>query len=345
MSGLSPIIHISYGLNILCNNEYPEFINKYLEVKELKRLKRIGQFCGCDYSKLFSINTWYSRFDHSISVALIVWNFTKDKKETLAALFHDLGTPAFSHCIDFLMGDSVNQESSERSVKDIILKSKQIIKLLKEDNISIEDVTDLSKYPVLENKSPKLCADRLDGVLHTVLIWIHTYSLEEIKEIFKGITILTNEEGIKELGFNKLDSALKFMDAVYQYSIVLQENEDKYIMSYFSTSIKKIVDLNIIKIDDLYLLNEKKIIELLEQNIKSFNLFRNSTKIIRSNKEHSKYFSVSLPTKKRFVMPLCKINNETPRLDKISKKVEELSNNYNNFKDTKYCYIENIDFN
>ena len=116
--------------NILCNGNYPSFINKYLKVKELERLKEIGQFCGCDYNKLYNIKYWYSRYDHSIAVALMTWNFTKDKTQTIAALFHDLGTPAFSHCIDYLFGDSVKQESSEKSVFEIINKSIEIKKLL-----------------------------------------------------------------------------------------------------------------------------------------------------------------------------------------------------------------------
>ena len=38
-------------------------------------------------------------------------------------------------------------------------------KFLREDDISFEDLDDYSNFPVLENKSPKLCTDRLDGVL------------------------------------------------------------------------------------------------------------------------------------------------------------------------------------
>jgi HD superfamily phosphohydrolase len=39
---------------------------------------------------------------------------TKDKKQTLCALFHDLGTPAFSHVVDFMFNDPTNQASSEK---------------------------------------------------------------------------------------------------------------------------------------------------------------------------------------------------------------------------------------
>lgn len=85
----------------------------------------------------------------------MMWNFTKNKKQTLAALFHDLGTPAFSHSIDFLLNDPLIKKVCELNVKDIINNSVEIRKLLKEDNINIEDVNDVSKYTVMENKKPK----------------------------------------------------------------------------------------------------------------------------------------------------------------------------------------------
>ena len=155
----------------MLSKEYPIFIDKYINTKELQRLKHIGQFCGCDYTKLYSCKYWYSRLDHSIACALMTYNFTKNKTQTLGALFHDLGTPAFSHCIDFLLNDSENQESSEKSIDEIISNSKEILKLLEKDNIEVYDVTNIDKYTILENQKPKLCVDRLEGVLHTALIW------------------------------------------------------------------------------------------------------------------------------------------------------------------------------
>ena len=65
----------------------------------------------------------YSSLDHSIAVALIVWRFTHDKKQTFAGLFHDISTPAFKHCVDFMNGDYLKQESTEGLTTDFIKKS------------------------------------------------------------------------------------------------------------------------------------------------------------------------------------------------------------------------------
>lgn len=164
-------------LNPFVDREYPDFLNRYLITKTMKRLKYVTQFCGCDYTNLYQPKFLYTRFDHSLVVAHMTWHFTHDKKETLAALLHDIGTPCFAHTIDFLLGDSINQESSEETLSDVIARDEELKRYLKEDDIPIEDLSNLEQFPILENHSPRLCTDRLDGVLHTCYIWLHTNSL------------------------------------------------------------------------------------------------------------------------------------------------------------------------
>lgn len=79
--------------NIL-SPEIPSFLEEYIETPEMQKQSGISVSCGTYYSKLFSeIKMWYSSLDHSVAVALIIWNFTNDKKQTLAGLFHDIATP------------------------------------------------------------------------------------------------------------------------------------------------------------------------------------------------------------------------------------------------------------
>ncbi len=225
-------------LSLFIDNDYPEFLDKYLTTDTLKRLKHITQFCGCDYTNLYSPLFKYTRFDHSLVVAHMTWHFTHDKKETIMALLHDIGTPCFAHCIDYVFGDYINQESSEKSIIEVINRDKKIQTLLKEDNFSIKDFDNYSNFHILENKSPKLCTDRLDGVLHTCYIWLHTHSLEEIKEVYDNITILENEENNPEIGFKDIAIAEKFVLMVYNYAKELQGNTDKYVMKYISEVVK-----------------------------------------------------------------------------------------------------------
>ena len=113
--------------------DIPEFLNKYLSLSSIERLKDVGYFCGMDYASkdIYDFGEYVSRYDHSLNVALITWNLTKDKSATLAGLFHDISTPCFAHVIDYMNKDYNKQESTEIYTKDILIKEKNLIRFLK----------------------------------------------------------------------------------------------------------------------------------------------------------------------------------------------------------------------
>ena len=113
-------------LNKLEYSNKPEFLNKYLNVPCLKRLKKICYFCGMDYASkhIYNFKEKITRYDHSLTVALLTWKCTRDKKATLAGLFHDIATPCFSHVIDYMNKDYANQESTEENTEKILKKNK-----------------------------------------------------------------------------------------------------------------------------------------------------------------------------------------------------------------------------
>ena len=152
--------------------------------------------CETIYSKMYN-QMWYSSLDHSVAVALIIWNFTKDKKQTLSGLFHDIATPVFKHTIDFMNKDYEKQESTEELTTKIISESTEIMNLLKRDGIKLEEVSNYHIYPIADNDTPMLSSDRLEytlsnGLGSTERIW----GLKEINEIYKNIEIddMTKEE-------------------------------------------------------------------------------------------------------------------------------------------------------
>ena len=150
--------------------EFPEWLNEYINTKELLSQKYISVTCGTIYSKLFESDFFFSSLDHSVAVALIIWHFTHDKKQTLSGLLHDIATPVFKHSIDFLNGDYMKQESTEGLTTKIIEKSKQITELLRKDKIDISEVDNYHIYSIADNETPKLCADRLEYSLSNVYI-------------------------------------------------------------------------------------------------------------------------------------------------------------------------------
>ena len=66
----------------ILSDEIPDFLIEYINTPEMQKQAGISVSCGTIYSKLYN-QMWYSSLDHSVAVALIIWNFTKDKKQTL----------------------------------------------------------------------------------------------------------------------------------------------------------------------------------------------------------------------------------------------------------------------
>ena len=328
-------------LNIFIDKDYPTFLDKYLNTKTLKRLKNITQFCGCDYTNLYTPLFLYTRYDHSLVVAHMTWHFTHDKEATIAALLHDIGTPCFAHCIDYVFDDYLNQETSEKNIIDIIKKDKKLLSNLNEDDITLINLQDLKKYPILENKSPQLCTDRLDGVLHTCYIWLHTQPLNEIKKIYDDMIVLINEDNTQEIGFKSQEIADKFSSMVYIYAKELQGNTDKYIMKYISEIVKLAVKKKLINLDDLYIKKESDIVKIFKTNFESWKNFNKAKALIKTEEEPNQFY-ISFNTKKRNTIPLLKTKNGNKRINQVSLQSNKIYNSLKNYKDTKYAYIETI---
>ena len=105
--------------NIL-SSDFPIWLFDYINTEEMQRISKISMNCWTDYTNCFDIKYFYSNLEHSIGVSLIIWHFTHDKKQVLAGLFHDIATPTFKHCIDFMNGDYQTQESTEELTVKII---------------------------------------------------------------------------------------------------------------------------------------------------------------------------------------------------------------------------------
>lgn len=264
----------------IISNEFPLFLIPYIETKTMMRLNNISFFCAMEYGNkdLYKFKYYVSRLTHSISTSLIVWNITKDKKQTLAALFHDAGTPATSHVIDYLNNDYVVQESTEKNLKDFLLKDNKIKTLLTKDNLSIEDVTNFKKYTLVDNKRPKLCADRLDGIFLTSLAWAKNIDLKNINKIYKNIYITTNEYNEKEYSFKNKKYANELVKLNDKFNELTNDILDYNSMQMLSNIIKYLIEQKIIKYDDLYTLDDHSIFKIINKESKKDNILKNKLK-------------------------------------------------------------------
>lgn len=317
--------------------KYPRWLNDYINTKEMLHQQYISITCGTIYSDLYKSDFFFSTLDHSIAVALIIWHFTHDKKQTLAGLFHDIATPVFKHCIDFLNGDYMNQESTEDLTTLIISNSNEIMKLLRRDNINIDDVCDYHIYPIADNDTPRLSSDRLEYSLSNALF---TYDLKDIDWVFKiynDIEVGTNEDGIAELVFKTEDAALSFVDVTSKLSIIYREDKTRYSMQLLADIIKRLNNDNVISKSDLYTKKEEEIIDIIRKSNCSsiFSKWEHAREVISSKTKPEGVYYVHHASKIRYINPLVK----NSRIYNINKSAKEMIDNNLAYDMSNYIYL------
>ncbi len=327
-----------YG--ILCK-DIPSWLEEYIQTPAMQRLEGTSMSCGTDYTRVFKNRYWYSNLHHSVGVALIVWNFTHDKKQTLAGLFHDIATPTFKHCIDFMLGDHEVQESTEKRTKIMIQNSSEIMALLRRDGIDIDEVCDYHIYPIADNDTPRLSADRFEYTFSSGLVMKRVWEPELIEKMYNNIIVLKNEDGLDEIGFKDLDVAEEYISIVSRLWPVWISPEDKAVMQFLADIVKSMNIKGYISIDDLYELSEAEIIEKIktcddEYLRESFRKFQEAFHVWKSNEPKDDRYCISVKGKRRYVIPLVQTENGPKRINAISKRAHQDIEKYFTGKDPKY---------
>lgn len=228
-------------------NEIPDFISDALETPPLVRLKNVGMNCGCEYTSFprFAGIESYSRYEHSLGAALIVLRFTHDRAQAMSALLHDISTPVFAHVVDFLKGDYLTQEATEAGTEEFILSSPKLLSVLEKHSLSVDEVRDYHLYPIADNASPKLSADRLEYTIGNMINFGFA-DLEKAKEIFDSISV-----GDGELVFTDINTALRFADCALECSKIYVSDADRYSMQILSEILKNALSKGVIAYNDL----------------------------------------------------------------------------------------------
>lgn len=297
-------MYLKYYLERLGYINIPLFLEGYLNTPSLLRLKKIGYFCGMDYASndIYNFREKITRYDHSLTVCLLTYKLTKDKKTSLAGLFHDIATPCFSHVIDYMNKDYERQESTEEYTEKILKKDNYLLKKLVKDKIDIEDIIDFKKYTIVDNDRPKLCVDRMDGVILTDIGWTKCLTKEDIDKILNDIDIFKNEDNELEIGFKTIDIARKVVDVSSMIDKNCHSNYDNYMMELLAQITKISIEKGYITYEDLYLLNEEELFNILE-NIDELKELIKRFRTIKLNDIES----IDLPkVKKRDLNPLVK---------------------------------------
>lgn len=136
-------------------------LHALLNTAVMQRLKGIMQH---GITGLLGITEPITRFDHSVGVMLLVRRLGGSLTEQIAALLHDVSHTAFSHVIDYVV-DGHDDQSYHEEMKEPYLAGSELPHILASFGYDWRAFLHEDGYPLLEQPSPRLCADRLDYFL------------------------------------------------------------------------------------------------------------------------------------------------------------------------------------
>ena len=335
----TPHPYIQDFFNLLEPN-LPAWLYEYINTKEMLHQRHISITCGTIYSNLFESEFFYSNLDHSVGVALIVWHFTHDKKQTLSGLFHDIATPAFKHCIDFMNGDYMVQESTEDLTTGIIENSSEITTLLARDKIKISEVDNYHLYPIADNDTPKLSADRLEYSLANALFTYKLLKFPEVKAIYQDIEIQQGISGQPELAFKTKKIARQFIKITSTLSVICREDRTRYSMQLIADILKKLNQANLVQKSNLYHLKEDEIMNIIDSSNYADILDKwRTAKVVQTSEAPPKNtYYIKQPAKVRYIDPLC----NGVRMSEQCKFAKRMINKNLSYDMDSYVYLDGI---
>ena len=285
----------------------PDFLREFAATPPMERIRSVGMNCGCEYTNFprFRELLPYSRYDHSLGAALIVWHFTHNREQALAALFHDVTTPVFAHVVDFLNGDHLRQESTEAGVAECLAASREVCALLEKYGIALEDIADYHRYPIADNDSPALSADRLEYTIGN----LYNYGFADLvtlRGFYNDLTVGTDERGVPELVFRTPAVAADFALAALNTARVYVADEDRFAMESLAILLRQAVERGVLTMADLWRTEPEVIAKLLADPVcaEAWRGYRRYSCILRRDERPAEGIWLQVNAKKRWIDPL-----------------------------------------
>lgn len=271
----------------------------------------------------------YSRYEHSIGVLVLLRRLQSDLNEQIAGLLHDVSHTAFSHVVDWVLGDSTKEDYQDNNHLEIISDS-DIPEILDKYGFDYRKISNLKNFSLLEREAPSLCVDRIDYTLREL-------ELEGksgiVKKVFNN---LTNKNG--QIVFQDFGVAENFAN---EYMNLQNEhwagNEARARYYVLASVLKKGLEEKLIKVGD-FMKTDNEIIELLKKSNRDYilnglNLLRNSFKVVECDE------GIELKKKFRYINPEVLVRGRIVPLTEISfdynhflQKEKKNSNNYKKVK-------------
>lgn len=294
------------SLHGIYHPELPPVLERLARTPAMTRLDLVGMNCGCEYTAFprFRRGRSYTRLIHSLGVGRIVWHFTRDPAQAAAGLLHDVAAPVFAHVVDFLNGDHLSQESTEAGTRSRIQNSPELMAALDAFGLCVEQTADYHVYPIADNDSPRLSADRLEYTLGNALSY-EFLTLDEIRALYEDLRVGLGEDQRPELAFQSRDKALIFARTALRCARVYVSHEDRYAMQILSELLAEAIRQKVLTRRDLDT-TEPAVIRKLEASAlaPAWTRFCRLSRIETASEPPDPRPWRQIPAKKRYIDPL-----------------------------------------
>ncbi len=252
----------------------------------------------------------YTRYEHSVGVMLLLRKLGASLEEQVAGLLHDASHTAFSHVMDWVVGDPEEQEYQDSMLADYIKKS-TLAGILTKRGFDVEKISNLEKsgnFGLLERQMPNLCADRVDYSLRDGYYWVGVNA----KYCVKHLTVHRNE-----IVFNSMRAAKVFGFNYMKCQVECWASDEAGLRYHFiSLALKEAISSGVLKMKDMYK-DEKQIIAKLRASgqkdiVENINAGLGILKFIESTSG-----GIKLAKKLRYVDPKFLYDGRVRRLSEV----------------------------
>ena len=246
---------------IIVDSIYGEFrvepiLEELIQTKAVQRLKRVHQG-GASY--LINPHWNVTRYEHSIGVMLLIRKLGGSLEEQIVGLLHDVSHTAFSHVVDFALKNT-DEDYHELIYKDVIERS-EIPKILMAHGYEVEMLYDHSKWTILEQALPHLCADRVDYTIRDM----YRYGYVDKSEVLNFLNEVTVVRG--EIVLTSLKAAQWFVRTYYQEVIdFFYDPRNIYAYDCLAKALAKSLALGELTLDH-FLEDDETVLNLMKQSL------------------------------------------------------------------------------
>jgi len=271
----------------------------------LQRLKGISQFgLPHEYYHMPS----FSRYEHSVGVLILLRKLNAGLKEQIAGLIHDVSHTAFSHAIDWFIGDPLKEDYQDKIMGEFI-KNSDISKILAKYGYDYKEMIDHNSFSLSEQPAPNLCADRVDYTLREIAL---LYNKQDAVKIFKDLKNVAGK--IILVSLESADLLAKYYTSFNRNHWAGKEAKARY--HILASILEKALNQKIISFEDL-MKTDMDVINLLNNSNNNEILF--GLKLLRNgfSLKKTKKNGVILQKKFRYIDPELIYNNKIVRLSEV----------------------------